>query len=409
MNLGRWTWRIVLLLVLLGSIWGAAACNPEDAAQPRAWIDAPPEGVTVPAEKPILIISHGYAPNGVAELLLLVNGEGYRRDAPATGGAFGMVQQEWTPREPGVYTLQVVTYDTTGAASQPAAVTIHVGQEVAAEPSPTRPQPTAAPTSTGTPFPTDTPTLTPRATLTPAPTPTGTLPPTWTPTPTPTGTTPPTYTPPPTSTPSLTPLPTPTSTYTPIPTATRPPDIRFWADATQVEAGSCTTVRWHVSDVTAYWVDGQPGAGDEGSFQTCPCEMELHTLRAQTRDGREVNLSVTISVYGQCGGPPPVPSLSSPGNGSYVACLTQQTLVWNAVSHPVAVQYYVQLERRTGGIEQRISWQPVQSWGPLSATQVSFRPECSTTYRWNVRAQDVQGYTSNWSSYWEFTTQDVIR
>ena len=37
-------------------------------------------------------------------------------------------------------------------------------------------------------------------------------------------------------------------------------------------------IHWHVVGVKAYWVDGQPGAGDDGSRRVCPCQTETHTL-----------------------------------------------------------------------------------------------------------------------------------
>jgi hypothetical protein len=390
MNLRRLTWKMFLLLALLVVLGSTAACRGTENLEPRAWIDAPPDGVAAPQGMPVTIISHGYARQGVAELLLSVNGEPYRRDVPAEGGMFGEVRQEWIPEEAGLYTLQVVTYDSTGAVSSPASITLRVGEVVAELPSLTSTvegpadTPTEAAAVTETTVPTETPT------------PTGTLPPTWTPTLTPIAT----------GTPTVTPQPTPTATQAPTPTATRepsptpPPDIRLWADSELVQAGSCTTVRWRVSEVMAYWVDGQAGAGDDGSFQTCPCQDETHTLRAQTRDGREVNLSLTIRVQGTCGGPPPAPSPAVPQDGLTLSCREEQNLVWAPVNHPVAVQYYVKLEQRSGG-----SWQTVRGWGPLSGKQVTAQVECDTEYRWTVRAEDSDGYISEWAPWSEFTVE----
>jgi hypothetical protein len=109
--------------------------------------------------------------------------------------------------------------------------------------------------------------------------------------------------------PIVSPPPTPTATPTPSPPAE---NIRFWADSEYVSAGACIMVHWHASNVNAYWIDGRPGAGDDGSFQTCPCQDETHTLRAIKRDGSEVNLSVTINVSGQCGEEPPGPGPITP-------------------------------------------------------------------------------------------------
>jgi hypothetical protein len=89
---------------------------------------------------------------------------------------------------------------------------------------------------------------------------------------------------------------------TPGPSSEAQADIRFWADSESVQAGSCTRVVWHVSNVGAYWVNGRAGVGDDGSFQTCPCQDETHTLRVRLRDGTEQSLSLTIRVVGECGG-----------------------------------------------------------------------------------------------------------
>jgi hypothetical protein len=412
MNLRRLTWKTLLLLTLLTAAAVTAACTGTESLEPRAWIDAPPDGVNVPVGTPVTIISHGYARQGVSELMMSVNGEPYRRDAPSETGMFGEVRQEWVPTEGGLYLIQVVTYDSTGAASGPAAITLRVGEEIAALPSvtATAEAPAEQPTSTGTPFPTDTPTTLPTETPTtlptetPTATATGTLPPTWTPTPTdmPTGT------PTPTATATQTPQPTPTYTITPSPSPTTPPDIRLWADDEIVKAGSCTTVRWHVSEVSAYWVDGTPGAGDDGSYQICPCQDETHTLRAQKRDGGEVNLTVTVRVSGQCGGPPPVPSPAVPANGLLLTCRSEQELVWVPVSHPISVEYYVKLEQRVGGGEQKTSWQTVRGWGPVSGKQVTASVTCGTVYRWTVRARDSQGYESDWAPWSEFTVDNYL-
>ena len=93
-------------------------------------------------------------------------------------------------------------------------------------------------------------------------------------------------------------------------------EIRLWADEDNVRAGSCTMIRWHVSGVRAYWVDGQPGMGDDGSRQVCPCEAETHTLHVVKADNSEQDFRVTIQVRGQCRGRiemvTPTPTLIGP-------------------------------------------------------------------------------------------------
>jgi hypothetical protein len=264
--------KLILLLALLALMGGTLSCGGE-GVMPHAWIDSPQEGANVSVGSSVLVMSHAYAREGVAEVILSVNGEPYRRDgSPQPGASFLEVSQVWHPEEEGVYALQVTTYDTTGAASNPATVSVTVEGAAVQVP--------GAPTST--PTPTSSPTFTPTPTWTPlsvgAITPTLTPIQTWTPTPSP----------------------------TPIPTVTPPSrtlpsgNVLFWADDQSIQAGNCTRVYWHVSKVRAYWVDGRAGVGDDGNFETCPCQDETHTLRIQRRDGTMQNLKLTIKVSGQC-------------------------------------------------------------------------------------------------------------
>ncbi|MFB0534284.1 MAG: fibronectin type III domain-containing protein, partial [Anaerolineae bacterium] len=223
-------------------------------------------------------------------------------------------------------------------------------------------------------------------------TPTSTPTPTDTATPTPTGTSEPTSTSTPTSTN------TPTSTPTNTPTA----DVRLSVDNDQIKAGQCTTVRWHVENVQAYWVNGQPGAGADGSFQTCPCQNETHRLRAIKMDGSEVNLEVTIHVSGQCAPPPdttgpPAPSPIAPNDpDKYFNCVwIEITLQWSAVKDPSGIERYaVKLERQVGN-----TWQPIGGWESTSTSvKVKIATDwCGYKLRWRVRAKDGAGNWGAWS------------
>jgi hypothetical protein len=186
----RLVWRLILGVTLFFLMGGVISCM-ETADSFRVWIDFPREGSVLPPGTAVSVISHAYAPEGVAEMLLLVDGVAYRRDPPVEPGApFTRVEQEWFPEGEGVYTLQVVAYDTGGETGRPAIVTVRVAGEAEPEPAETS-LPTAA-AATDEPLPTDTL----RPTSTPAPTSPA----------------------PPTATPTVVPLPT----ETPVPTA--PPD-----------------------------------------------------------------------------------------------------------------------------------------------------------------------------------------
>jgi hypothetical protein len=99
MNTRRLLWRFILTLALFASIGGTLSCGEEVQTGPRAWIDYPRDKSSVPVGTPVSVISHAYAREGVAEVLLSVNGEAYRRDPPAQPGAtFSEVTQEWLPQ-----------------------------------------------------------------------------------------------------------------------------------------------------------------------------------------------------------------------------------------------------------------------------------------------------------------------
>lgn len=445
---------------LFASIGGTLSCAEQVQTGPRAWIDAPPDGVNVPAGAPVTIISHAYARQGVAEVLLSVNGEAYRRDVPAQPGTFSQITQEWLPEGEGDYTLQVVTYDTTGAASNPATISIRVGGQVARVPTDMPDLAIVNVEAVVAGYKGEVPFCNTRVTYRNAGT--AAVPsdftiqfhfngvPQWAATVA--GGLPPgasdeaifvyqfegspyiginldstevivesneannafadirlcSGAPPITPiSPTDTPVP---PTDTPVPPPPPPSDVRLWADSENVQAGKCTTIRWHVSNVNAYWVNGQPGADDDGSHQTCPCQDETHTLRAVKKDGSEQTLSVTIRVSGQCAAPPPpqedttpppVPSPAVPANGLELSCRSKQTLVWVPVSDDSGgpVVYYVKLERQvTPG-----NWQSVRGWGPVSGKQVEADVQCGVIYRWTVRDQDGADNYSDWSSWSHFS------
>nr|HID13623.1 sigma-70 family RNA polymerase sigma factor [Anaerolineae bacterium] len=139
-------------------------------------------------------------------------------------------------------------------------ILLRLGAFVASTGTPT-PTPFVVPTSTSTAISLPpSPTLAPTSTVTPTPTP---LAPTATPRP---------------------------WTATPTPPPTPAPHIAFWADATTVQAGTCTTVRWETEHVQAVFFNGQ-GVPGLGFHQTCPCVTESHILDVLLRDGQIVVLN----------------------------------------------------------------------------------------------------------------------
>ncbi|MCX6072491.1 MAG: hypothetical protein NTU91_16830 [Chloroflexi bacterium] len=139
-------------LLLAGLVAGCAA---REATGAQVWIDIPLDGEVVFAGREVQVVSRAFDAQGVAEMLLTVNGEPYRRDAPAEPGeSFTSASQAWLPETPGGYSLMVTAYDTAGAAIGSAVVWVSVAP--AATPTPTAtatPVATATPTATATPPP----------------------------------------------------------------------------------------------------------------------------------------------------------------------------------------------------------------------------------------------------------------
>lgn len=100
----------------------------------------------------------------------------------------------------------------------------------------------------------------------------------------------------------------PTPTSTPTPTAAAAAEIKFSVDDDEIDAGECTTLRWTVRNVQAYFVNGQGRAGDTGSQEVCPDETTTYTLRVVKVDGSEESRSVTVEVREAEATSPPAPT-----------------------------------------------------------------------------------------------------
>jgi hypothetical protein len=384
--------NVILLVALLSSLGGLISCaaTPEPGAAvaevaSRAWIDFPRDGADIPVGASVTVISHAYADDGVAEVLLSVNGVAYRRDPPgaaAAGEEFVEVRQEWIPAEPGLTTLEVRAYDAAGRFSGADAINVQVSGKAA----PVTELPTEAPTPEQIPTPTWTPILIPSATSPTAPTPVPS------PTPTPTATRTPTRTPTATGTPTW----TPTATHTPTPFP--PVDVSFRADHASITTGACTTLRWDVEHATAVYLDNV-GVVGHGTQEVCPATTTTYVLRVEAPAG-DVTRSVTITVTTAADiTPPPVPQPYVPADGLVIDCTAKQVLAWLPVTDPSGVSYDVQLERQIT-IDQ---WDLVREWGSLTGKQLEADVQCGIYYRWRVRARDGAGNVSAWSEWSTFS------
>lgn len=147
---------------------GAAA---PPAAQ--AWIDNPLDGATV-ALAPLSIIAHAYDPDGVADVVLVVNGQEQQVVVPdGAGQRLVYVQLSWTPQTEGSHSLTVYGRDGDGEPGLPGHVVVLIHDRKAPTPSP-QPSPDATPSASPTPPQTTAPptrTTTPPATTAPPCTP----------------------------------------------------------------------------------------------------------------------------------------------------------------------------------------------------------------------------------------------
>lgn len=335
------------VLALLLTCLVLAACAPAAAGRPSVWIDYPADGARLPAGAPVEVLSHAYSDQGVVEVVLSVDGAPYRRDPPSVpGGQYGQVSQEWVPEGAGVYAVQVVAYDAAGRASGAETITVIVEGEASAPP--------------------------------------------------PAGAT-------------ETPTPVVTASAVATGTATQPPPaqsvVQFWAEPAGIQAGACTTIRWHVENVSRVVFGGLEQPFD-GSYQACLCSDERYTLTVVHLDGSEERRSIEIAVSGSCvtetsppppqdTTPPPVPGPSVPENGLVLSCRTSQTLAWLPVVDPSGIAgYYVKLEQEV----TKGNWVSAGGYGPVSGKQVTATVSCGGIYRWMVRAEDGAGNVSGWSS-----------
>ncbi len=82
------------------------------------------------------------------------------------------------------------------------------------------------------------------------------------------------------------------------------PSISFLADAAQIVAGQCTTLRWDVENAQAIYLDGQGVTGHEAR-NVCPPQTQTYELRVVSTHG-ESSHQVTVNVI------PPTPTDTPP-------------------------------------------------------------------------------------------------
>lgn len=348
----------LLVIFLTACTMSASSAVPGVGRETRTWIDDPREGSVYILGEPVSIRWHASAPEGIRQVEVRINGEIFGM-AVDFDHAIPLVTQEydWIPPASGQYLIEVVATSNAGAVSRPTVNVITVL--------------VASATVISSSIPVDTPTQMPSLTPTV----------TWTPTAT--------------WTPRATWTLTATATYTSIPGAI----VQFWAEPASIQAGGCTTIRWHVENAQSVIFGGVSQAFD-GSYKDCLCSGQRYTLKVILLDGSQVSQTVDVAVIGSCitptksPVPPPAdtagpakPYVIYPKDNVLIACPPAEvTLRWKAPSDPSGIaSYWVILYEGSTTI---------QSWPSVTATSLTVKTnliDCGHTYIWKVSARDGAG------------------
>lgn len=317
---------------------GLAACGPQSAAGPRIWIDTPRQGSQVVLGQGIDVQSHAYAPDGVAEVGLFVDGEPYRREPPERPEErFTGVHQIWVPEAAGEHVLHVVAYDIHGQSSAPALV--HVIVLPAAEIA--------------------------EAVITPTFTPTATV------------------------------------TVTPTGTVIPPVEANIWADRLDLLPGECTDLHWEVRYATAVSLDGQPVA-DQGTRRVCPAGTTTYRFRIDSPSGAlDRDLMITVASPSESD-PPVISGITESADRIFLPNCQPNTVAISANVTDASGVARVELSYRVVEGSGQGQWRTltmVASGGRYQATldwaalDASLHPPVSTgaTIEYVIRAWDTRG------------------
>ena len=237
------------VLLVSGCTGTTSAPAPALDVGPKAWVEFPQEGSTLPMD-PVPLVFYATDASGISHIQATINGDPLPRMAVSpmtTDGStrLGRVDHSWQPPAEGEYFVEAVGVGPGGGAGQPSStrfciVTCRPGSAVEAV---------------------DT---TPTATLTPAAATTATL--------------------------------TPTASLGEV-------TVEFFASPSSVEAGQCSTLHWDVIGSETVYLD-DAFVYFRGMEDYCPCERETHTLRVARPDGTAQDYYATIETSGSCAAPP---------------------------------------------------------------------------------------------------------
>jgi uncharacterized protein YraI len=77
--------------------------------------------------------------------------------------------------------------------------------------------------------------------------------------------------------------------------AVSPPRINFTADATSIDRGSCTYLRWETEYIASVYLNGEGVVGDSAR-EVCPANTASYELSVVLLDGSTTTRNITISV-----------------------------------------------------------------------------------------------------------------
>ena len=115
---------IICLAAVLVLTLALAACGAPGRG-PRTWLDRPLDGSKHPLG-PITILAHSSDADGVASFEFFID-QGSLATVAAAGGRLGEATVEWTPTEPGTYTVGARATDSAGNVGSEATSVITVG------------------------------------------------------------------------------------------------------------------------------------------------------------------------------------------------------------------------------------------------------------------------------------------
>ena len=115
-----------------------AGCNMSTGGPgPRAWIDSPLDGSTLPLE-PVVVRSHAASDSGTRSAILYVNGSQVSTDNVTDPNApLVEISQVWVPSAAGDYEIYVIALDAAGNQGRSNPVRVHIGGDVV-NPSPSQ-------------------------------------------------------------------------------------------------------------------------------------------------------------------------------------------------------------------------------------------------------------------------------